>query len=52
MVNSNMSRILMGSSVERREEKKGNNLVDTGKVSETLGHINTLKQLYSANNAF
>lgn len=42
----------MGSSVERRKEKADNNLVDKGKVYQTLGHINTLTQLYSANNAF
>lgn len=52
MVNSNMSRILMGSSVGRRKEKADNNLVDKGEVYETSGHINTLIQLYRVNNAF
>lgn len=41
MVNSNMSRILMGSSVGRRKEKADSNLVGKGKVYETRSYKHT-----------
>lgn len=52
MVNSNMSKILIGSSVKRRKTKTDDNLVDKRKVCETSGTINTLAPLYSTSNAF
>lgn len=51
MVNINMSKILMGSSVKRRK-KHTDNLVDKRKVYDTEGDINTLTQLYSASHTF